>query len=180
MKELQCHMAATRELLYENNFSQGELLKPEAMDKYYELLYRQDEIRDGMNFPVKDLDTDLRKLLTKGFQNAKTPHVMQQAYQTVGECYQVIAENSFGVIVPYGEGKKLIDEIRNTTDREVIRNCIRRAQRYTVNVRADKLDEMRGILESVNEQFPGIYMLVSPGSYQDEFGLAEELGTLIY
>ena len=74
----------------------------------------------------------------------------------------------------------MIDEIRNTTDREVIRNCIRRAQRYTVNVRADKLDEMRGILESVNEQFPGIYMLVSPGSYQDEFGLAEELGTLIY
>ena len=180
MKELQCQIAATRELLYENNFVQGELLKPEAMDKYYELLYRQDEIRDWMNFPVKNLDTDLRRLLTKGFKNAKTPHVMQQAYQTVGECYQVIAENSFGVIVPYGEGKNLIDEIRNTTDRAVIRNCIRKAQRYTVNVRADKLDEMKGILESVNEKFPGIYMLVSPESYQDEFGLAEELGTLIY
>lgn len=162
---------------YQRSASPGSLLLPEWMDQYYRNVYQG--ASETMNFPLKDLGTNMVKLLSWGFHLEKKENTMNQAYKTAGHAYRVIDEDSFGVIVPYKEGERIIEAIQNTSDPLEVKRQIRKAQRYTVNVRSSLQRKLEGLIEPVSRHFPDIYMIGAPGAYQEDCGITEEWEPLI-
>lgn len=186
MEELQQNIRVTEEVLlqYERSSrdNQGEksdsLLMPKWMDLYYKNRYFY--ASDQMNFPLVKLDKNIMELLSYGFGPDKKKNQMNQAYKTAGQAYRVIDDDSFGVIVPYKEGAKIIEALQTTSDMREIKAQIRRAQRYTVNVRGNQLKKYDGLIQPVSDNIQGLYMVAAPGAYNMEYGITPEWETLIF
>lgn len=186
MEELQQNIRVTEEVLlqYERSSrdNQGEksdsLLMPKWMDLYYKNRYFY--ASDQMNFPLVKLDKNIMELLSYGFGPDKKKNQMNQAYKTAGQAYRIIDDDSFGVIVPYKEGAEIIEQIQTASDIAQIKAQIRRAQRYTVNVRGNQLKKYDGLIQPVSDNIQGLYMVAAPGAYNMEYGITPEWETLIF
>ncbi len=180
MRELLQSRDVTEEVFYEYQKSprQDSLLMPRWMDLYYKKLYAK--ASDEMDFPIKNLDTSIMELLSRGFGLAEKRNVMNQAYKTAGQAYQVIDDNSFGVIVPYKKGAEIIERIQEASDFAEIKECIRSAQRYTVSVRQNLLEKYQGLIQPVSEKTPELYTIAAPGAYSQEKGITGEWEPLIF
>lgn len=179
MRELLKSQRITKEILYiyEHQNSRDSLLLPDWMDRYYEKLYKSSS--DQMNFPVKKLNTNLLELLSVGFPLLNKKNLLNPAYQTAGKMYRVIQEDSLGIIVPYQEGKNLIEKLQEADDFREIKQYIRQAQRYTVNVRENQLKDLKALMEPVTDKISGLYMVAAPGAYHNDIGLTDEWEPLI-
>ncbi len=180
MIELQQNSRITEGIIYQyNNSEKSEsLLMPGWMHEYYKNVYSYGS--DQMNFPIKDMDTNIMELLSGGFFVRERENVMNQAYRTAGQAYRVIDEYSFGVIVPYGKGVELIQSIQEAPDAADIKAYIRQAQRYTVNIRGNQIKKFEGLIQPVSEKIPDLYMVASPGAYNSDYGITPEWETLIF
>ena len=180
MTELQQSIRATESVIwqYKDSATQGSLLMPEWMDIFYRNVYFN--ASDKMNFPVKGLDRSILELLSRGFRPKEKKNLMNQAYKTAGQQYRVIDDDSFGVIVPYKKGAKIIEAIQSTVDPAGLKAYIRQAQRYMVNVRGSRLKQFDGLIQSVSDRIPDLYMVASPGAYHMEYGITPEWETLIF
>lgn len=181
MEELMQNAEVSRQILYYYRLqnSNDNLLTPEWMNRYYGQLYKREGAKDQMNFPVKELDTNILQLLTVGFTAKTRTNIMNQAYRTAGKAYKVIDDNSFGIIVPYKKGKEIIESIQGTTDLMEIKKYICSSQRYTVNVRGNQIKKMEGLIQPVTDRIPNLYMIAQTGVYNDNYGITEEWEPLI-
>ncbi len=73
----------------------------------------------------------------------KNRMVMYQAFSEVGSNFEVIDEDTVLVIVPYGGGKELAEEISGCTDLKRGIELLQLAQSSAVSVYKNQLDEMR-------------------------------------
>ncbi len=180
MTELQQNIRATESVIwqYKDSAAQDSLLMPKWMDVFYKNVYFN--ASDKMNFPVQELDTSILELLSRGFRPKEKKNLMNQAYKTAGQQYRVIDDDSFGVIVPYKKGAKIIEAIQSAVDPAGLKAYIRQAQRYTVNVRGNRLKQFDGLIQPVSDRIPDLYMVASPGAYQMEYGITPEWETLIF
>ncbi len=180
MTELQQNIRATESVIwqYKDSATQDSLLMPKWMDVFYKNVYFN--ASDKMNFPLEGLDRSILELLSRGFRPKEKKNLMNQAYKTAGQQYRVIDDDSFGVIVPYKKGAKLIEAIQNAVDPAGLKAYIRQAQRYTVNVRGNRLKQFEGLIQPVSDRIPDLYMVASPGAYQMECGITPEWETLIF
>lgn len=182
MEELQQNIRVAQGVISDFNRQrpgrQDSLLLPEWMDKYYKNVYSS--ATGKMSFPIEDLASNVVALLSRGFGTPERKNAMNQAYKTAGRAYRVIDDHSFGVLVPYGKGARLIETIQQTSDTAKIKACIRQAQRYTVNVRGSQMRKLEGLIQPVSDAVPGLYMTASPGAYSKEYGISAEWETLIY
>lgn len=183
MEELLRNIGVTDQILYDyrKNGSDGSLLTPAWMHQYFKKLYLDSE--DKMNFPIRQMDTSIMELLSKGFPGTEKTNLknfMNQAYRTAGREYRVIDDHSFGVIVPYKEGSDILEDIRQSSDLSEIKDYLRKAQRYTVNVRENQLKKFDGLIQRVSEHIPGLYMVAAPGAYTEERGITTEWEPLIF
>ncbi len=182
MEELMQSMNATHCILYQYKTADTNesILMPEWMEQYYKVLYQGEDVTDKMNFPIPNIAKNILELLSAGFSGGKKTNIMNQAFKTAGRAYQVIDDNSFGVIVPYKTGAEIIDAIQQAPDFAEIKKQIRKAQRYTVNVRGSQLKRMEGLIQPITEKIPNLYMIASTGSYCEDCGITEEWEPLIY
>ncbi|MDE6620387.1 MAG: CRISPR-associated helicase Cas3' [Lachnospiraceae bacterium] len=180
MEELQQSRRVTEWIIHEYDQSDraDSLLMPRWMEAYYKKIYKY--ASDKMNFPIAKTDTNITELLSKGFGVEKKKNLMNPAYKTAGQAYRVIDDHSFGVIVPYGDGVEIIEDIQRTSDLSAIKTCIRQAQRYTVNVRENLLKSYDGLIQPVSDKIAGLYMVSAPGAYSMDYGIAPEWETLIF
>lgn len=180
MEELLQNTDVTEDILYDYRKSGRDesLLTPTWMDRYFKKLYSHSE--DKMNFPIRQMDTSIMELLSGGFPCTEKKNHMNQAYKTAGREYRVIDNHSFGVIVPYKEGNDILEDIRQTSDLSEIKTYIRKAQRYTVNVRENQLKKFDGLIQRVSDDIPGLYMVAAPGAYTEERGITAEWEPLIF
>ncbi len=180
MEELIQNARVTEQILndYRKSGDDDNLLMPKWMNRYFEYVFKH--TADKMNFPIRQKDTSIMELLTKGFPYAEKKNVMNQAYKTAGQAYRVIDDRSFGVIVPYKKGGELIDAIAESSDAAEIKKLIRKAQRYTVNVRENQLKKYDGLIQCVSEKIPNVYMVAAPGAYSEERGITPEWEPLIF
>lgn len=180
MQELQEKKRVTKYVIdrYRDRGGRESLLMPGWMDLYYKCVY--EEAADKMNFPIKELDTNMIELLSRGFGTAGKIHTMNQAYKTAGQAYRVIDDSSFGVIVPYEKGAEIIASIQDASDPADIRAYIRQAQRYTVNVRGNQLKKLEGLITPISEYVPDVFMVAAPGAYHSDYGITPEWETLIF
>ncbi|MDE7433189.1 MAG: hypothetical protein K2N34_14920, partial [Lachnospiraceae bacterium] len=147
-------------------------------DEYYKNMYFS--ASDKMNFPIEEWDTNIIELLSRGFVPKEKKNFMNQAYKSAGQAYRVIDDHSFGVIVPYKKGAELIEAIQESSDAADIKAYIRQAQRYTVNVRGNQLKKFDGLIQSVSDKTPDLYMIAVPGAYNSDYGITPEWETLIF
>ncbi len=150
MDELLDNIRVTEEILndYKESGSGESLLLPQWMNRYYEKIYFY--MQDKMNFPLEKMDTSIMELLSEGFPCPQKRDIMRQAYKTAGQAYRVIDDYSIGVIVPYKEGRDILDAIWQVSNLTELKQYIRKAQRYTVNVRKNLLGKYEGLIQSVS------------------------------
>ena len=146
---------ATRRVLNEykdspDRFS-GDLLCPEAIKQYF-IYYFANISEIEKSYPVNKTyagglaDVTMIDLLgiNAKAQNAfeesagfdlREKQVLCQSFDSAGAQFSVIGNETRGVIVPYGESEKIIDELVNaSTDRKTKIALLRMIQRYTVQL----------------------------------------------
>jgi len=126
---------------------------PQWFTRYFDTFY--DSVNDtGENF--------LKLLVSPDTADLKF------AFRTAGEMFRLIDEQDRQpVLVQYGRGKKLINELRREGPH---RNLLRKLQRYTVNLYRGQAEKLRGngLLEDVPS---GFVTHCLPSTYNDITGL---------
>ena len=180
MEELLQNRRVTEQIIrdYDQGDREDSLLMPRWMEQYFRKVYQY--AAGKMNFPVAGTGTNITELLSNGFGVETRKNLLNAAYKTAGQTYRVIDDHSFGVIVPYGEGAKLIEKIQETSDLSDIKTYIRQAQRYTVNVRENLLNRYDGLIQPVSEKIAGLYMVSAPGAYSMDYGIAPQWENLFF
>lgn len=166
-----------------------DLLSPKAMDMFYEIYFfkRMNE----MNYTIKEKNTTIYDLLstnpigTKAYKernNKLVPIQLKQAFKSAGENFQVIENNTVGLLVPYRDGKESIEIIKNSFNKKDIFRELKKMQRYTVNVYATdtvlkKLIARNAVDDSVLD---GQILILREGFYDEKVGVCNGLEDLIF
>ncbi|WP_172250196.1 CRISPR-associated helicase Cas3' [Saccharibacillus deserti] len=178
-----------RDLRTDPSLYGGDLLSAAAMERYFREFYT--EFQADLNYPVLKLDRNMTDLLSAGPKGksylmayrskhgaaAKYPLMLADSYGTAAEHFEAIHGTTTSVIVPYREGKQLIQRLTSEdssvpTIAELTR-LLREAQAYTINIREYEKENLknRGWL------IPGLenrVLVLAEAGYREEYGL--ELG----
>ena len=181
MQELLYAIQATNMVLdsYKNGNSTESLLAPKWMDAYYQQYFFERKGEMDYNLPDAGENNTIYKLLSTGVSSSKPKNrMLNQAFKTAGENYQLIKNETLDVIVPYGEGKDYIADLDATEEISDIFSTLHQAQRYMVSLYGYKIKELlqKGVIRQC-EKIPDIYIA---NSYDEKRGITEILTDLIY
>ena len=162
------------------DFVGQDILQPVAMERYFEYYFYQRS--DEMSYSVKNSatgslldwlsDNALNPYGEKNNKRSKPLPLLMQSFKSAGRAFQAIDAPTRAVIVPYGEGAKLIAKLCGEWDPKEMYDAKKKAQRYSVNVFPnvwDKLQKENALHETIEGS--GIYYL-NERYYNDEFGLS--------
>ncbi len=159
-----------------------ELLSQKAMDRYYEYYFYNRMKEMNYTLPKINADETMYELLAGNQQAGKifcsrnghaSKLLLKQSFKTAGNHFQVIHQNTTGVVVPYGAGKELIAKINGDCDLKELKQHLKKAQQFSVNLfETDrrKLEERKGIVELNN----GGVLALKEGFYRDDIGVTAE------
>ena len=187
LKEIQAGKEATESLLYayqKNSEKFGNDLNSDASIDYY---YRQ--LYSAMNAHYQDYTvnvsvsggqdkTTLFDLLSQNTKYAQTqfPHFMVQAFKTAGQNFSVFDNDTTDIIVPYQEGKKIIQQLMEIDIFGSLKEAqalIRQAKQFTVSLydyQIRKLQE-QGLLFPVAN---GAALALAEGCYNEHTGIVTQ------
>lgn len=127
-------------------------LSPEALDRYYKLLYSTRFSRDEMMYnteSAKGISVSLVDLLSvneKGSKALAGEHnrtlrdfELRQAFGTAEGVFEAIEDGGTGVLVPYGKGKELIAGLLSGSPSAGV---FRELEAYTVQLRQGELERL--------------------------------------
>ena len=83
---------------------------------------------------------------TQFLPDVAPPYALNQAFRTAGEWFEVFDSSNEGILVPYREGKDIIDELSDETLRYDLPRAARlleKAKPYTISVTARKIEQMQ-------------------------------------
>ena len=155
-----------------------ELLNPEVMSLYFSYYFY--ERADLMAYPVNEKQTGRRDtLLSLLSDNNKNicrtqPFQLRQSFKTAGRAFKAIDAPTQAVIVPYGEGKKIIGKLCAEFEPAKAYQLLKQAQKYSVNVFPNvwqKLNKAQAVWPV--QEGEEIYYL-NERYYSNEFGLSTE------
>ncbi|MDP1624687.1 MAG: CRISPR-associated helicase Cas3' [bacterium] len=168
----------------------NERISLEMMTAYYDYYYYARKNEMDYKVSVKSAagqDDDLFNLLSvnslavqaykRTSQDALDIEI-RQSFKTAAEAFRVIDLPSRSVVVPYGdEGVEIIAELCRAPELEKQYKLLKKAQRYSVNLRPREFDELykAGIIHEVQqgEKGAGIFHL-DEQYYSGEFGWSDE------
>lgn len=158
-----------------------DLLSPEPIALYFDYYFYQ---RAGqMAYPLSEkqagrTDTLLNLLAENKLNTGSNLQLhLKQSFMTAGKAFQAIDAPTNSVIVPYGEGKNLINQLCGLSTGFNASNyytCLKAAQKYSVNVFPNIWEQLKK-QEAVMEIHAGegVYYL-DERYYSPEFGLSTE------
>lgn len=166
------------------------LFMPDSISNYY-LEYYCDR-KNEMDYCYNGYDgrTTLYKLLSSNRESVDECKKMKndeafntkinQAFKTAWSTYKAIDDNTIGVIVPYKEGKKYCQDIRSARTVQEIKACLKKAQRYTINLYENKISELEksGII-SACDLYGSVYVL-GEQFYDDNLGIVTDFQDYIF
>lgn len=158
-----------------------DLLAPEPIALYFDYYFYQRA--DQMAYPLIEKEAGGRKdallnLLSDNDKNTAKGADLQlkQSFMTAAKAFKAIDAPTHSVIVPYGQGKALIEEmcaISKKYNSSSYYNCLRKAQSFSVNIFPSVWKQLREA-EAVHEiQGEGVFYL-DKNHYSPEFGLSIE------
>ncbi len=162
----------------------SDLLSPTAIELYYS--YYFNETASEMDYILPDKVTGgaesstmidllganakaLRWATDRGNKKALEQQLWQ-SFRTAGENFHVISSPATGVIVPYGDGKQIIERLQREKGISEKKKLLREAQRFTVNLFEYQLKKLvdGGAVMRIPEI--GAYAL-DEGWYSDKIGV---------
>lgn len=171
LPDMQLGRRATEELfeVFSSNPDRfgNDIQSEDAVRYYYNKLYQL----EGDNNPDYRLGKDSESIYdllslntkyycsTKAKANAGLHMIMRQAFRTAGSEYKVFDSRGISVIVPYGDGTKVIADLcseRAQCDVKFLRKTLRRAAGYSVSVFESQFKKLCG---------EGVIKLLSCGAY---------------
>ncbi len=156
-----------------------DLLAPDVMELYFKYYFH--ERAEQMVYPVSDKDAErndsLLNLLSENSKNNSAMSLpLKQSFMTAGKAFKAIDAPMHSVIVPYGHGNCLITELCGLSekfDAAGFYQCLREAQKYSVNLFPNTWEKLRKQDAIVEIQGAGVFYLKEP-YYSPEFGLSTE------
>ncbi len=176
----------TRRILHEfkedPNIFDNDLLSPKVMEIYYKYYFYDRSNEMDYTLPKPDNDKSMYDLLSQnneadnayiGRNGYKSKLTLKQAFKTAGDNFQVIDQNTTGVIVPYGEGEDLITLINGECNLKELKWYLKKAQQFSVNlfeIDKRKLEEKGGIIRLKD----GAVLALRDEFYREDVGVAFE------
>jgi len=160
-----------------------DILGPKAMEQYYKYYFY--DRKDEMNYPVTSdsvvgrednlfsiLSTNTRSVQEYQRINKNSlPHLpLRQSFRAASQAFHAIDSLTQGVIVPYKDGKAIINELCSTDDIKKQHKLLHAAQRYSVNLFPHEWKKLEKAIHEVREG-AGIYYL-DEQYYSPDFGLS--------
>ncbi len=153
-----------------------DLIGVEAMETYFSELYRRNSTK--LFFSTKDPDGNLLNFLSLNsdwfiLSGNKAIRNCAQAFKTAGKKFEVISDETEGIIVPYDDKAKEITAALNsdiTPDEQA--KFFRKAQKYTVNIYPQLFDRI-GKSGGIYELKCGAFAL-DERYYNKQFGITDE------
>ena len=182
LKEIERAQNATVELIAEyeknpNNF-EDDLISDSSIKYYYETLFKK--LDEKSTCCCLD-DGDIWNYLSCDSKNVPENDsrvVMRQAFKTAGDNFEVFDNSQTTLIVPFEDGKELINDILSDkfgVDIIWTKNILKNAKNYTVNLydyQIKKLDEQKAIIRDQNK----MVLILNPEYYDGELGAVIEKG----
>lgn len=163
---------------------QNDLLSIPALNAFYERYYYDKEQKDQMNYRLEELNTCLVDLLSANLagkkayfgrtKNTTKPDLaLFQAFKTAGEHFEVIDQDTVGVLVPYEEGSYIINMLNGELSAEQVIRLLRKAQRFTVALYRNEYQELcqSGAIITLNN---GKIPALAAGFYDQHLGVKKE------
>ena len=158
LKDVQQGANITRALLSVEGFADS-MDMPDSLKCYFDR--EEDYVRGEKDYPCREAGGSLTELLSdntarstaaKGYRSTSTL-VLRQSFREAGTRFEVIPQRSRAVIVPYREGRSIIEALRAAHDMQETIRLLRAAQAYTVALYDDQYRrlEQAGALLPVGE-----------------------------
>lgn len=131
----------------------SDLASNASIDFYYRQLYASMSL-DAQDYLLKKEHVSLFSLLSvnEKYWDDTSPFygkfMLNQAFRTAGNAFTVFDSDTLDVVVPFGEGKALIDELatRSQVDVAFLQHWVSRAKAYTVSLYAYQVQALAGII----------------------------------
>ena len=163
-------------------YSSDQLLLPEAMNRFYEIYFHQRANEMEYNLTSRQIGRDdsllnilsqnklaLRDYIRQGQTDAH-PDEPFQSFATAASHYKAIDAPTHGVVVPYGQGQSIINQLLVCTGIQEQRALLKAAQPYTVNVFPRVLEKLQKQDVLDIPEFGNVLCLRGE-YYSDEMGL---------
>lgn len=159
--------------------SEEDLIGELSSRMFYQYLFEEE--KRNLKYPVKEYGNTiyLSELLANQNQFAgekSRSYILRQPFKTVGHMFQVFDDNTIDVVVPYKQGKELIEKLKELEKGRIsftdLEQVMREIKPYTINIfqwQKDKLYQ-EGLLEPCLE---GRLFILSEKVYDDRYGLGE-------
>ncbi len=192
LKEIELGEKHTTEIL--NEYSKrpekfdSDLLSPAAIKRYYNYYYADKDIEKLMNYPIKVKDyslernTDIYKMLSGAVPNKsgykdrfgkECGLCLNFMFETAGKYFKVIDDLTTSVLVPYGEGKKIITELFSSKSLGDKLKYLKLVQQYSVNIFDNQMNKLKNENAFDLSEIPGIYVL-KDGYYDKTLGVVSK------
>ncbi|HEY9061490.1 MAG TPA: CRISPR-associated helicase Cas3' [Pseudobacteroides sp.] len=190
LKEIELGEKHAAEILYEYSKNSekfdNDLLSPAAIKCYYNYYYADKDIGKLMNYPVRvkehNCNTEIYKMLDGTVANKqwyedkygeKCQLYLNFMFETAGKHFRVIDDLTTSVIVPYGEGKKIIAGLFSSKSFGDKLKYLKLAQQYSVNIFENQMNRLKSENAFELSEIPGIYVL-KDGYYDKSIGVVTE------
>jgi len=180
LPEIKDGKSVTARVLRENKGKA--VLSEEVIDRYYQYYFydQQRGVKIGkMDFMTRDDNTTIYSLLSNNLlevvayrnRNNENYAGLPSAFRTASEEFFMIDGVQVGIVVPYGDAMKLVDEFLSCYNPKKKMRILKQLQKYTVSVYAQAFDGLRQAVSIIDDTF----YLLSPDYYDaTEQGLKRE------
>lgn len=178
LKQIEKEQEITKKILFFHE--KEDLLHPQIMQNYFEGYLTT--FQNQFSYPLPDSDHEtLLRLLSTNSNNAKQAEAKMhgsvplrlknhmQAFRTAGKRFQVIAEQTTDILVPYGAGEELILDLNGKLYENAFPKLLRKAQQYLVSVYSGTLKALEA-KDALIQLESGVLALKS-GFYSSEQGI---------
>ncbi len=152
-----------------------------ATQIFYNNLYQGKEMKSQIKYPIEDCKSVLYLTNLLGNDNpyAKKDEAffLCQPFKSIGKRFKVFEDQTFDVLVPYGNGVGLIEELRKAEGMSLLipsmKNLVKQAKGYTISIykwQKDKLWE-EGLLYGL---FENRILILDIKAYDRQYGLDEK------
>lgn len=155
----------------------SDLLNPKVIERYFRYYFY--ERAKEMDYPINQTrfvrdDSLLRLLSTNSLSPGAMPirTLLRHSFSSAAKAFKAIDAPTQGIVVPYGEeGQEVVGKLHASFEVTKQFDLLRQAQRYSVNVFPNILQELRR-QDALQEVKPDTGILtLSERYYNDEFGL---------
>ncbi|MBQ8556315.1 MAG: CRISPR-associated helicase Cas3' [Clostridia bacterium] len=153
-----------------------DLASDAAVRNYYTAVYSNMPKRAQDFYVNGQYLFELLSTNTQFLSNASSSYMLNQAFRTAGEWFEVFDSNSEGILVPYCEGRRIIDDLADDDlryDLSRTATLLEKAKPYTVSVTTRQIEQMQknGMLYTLLD---GSIYVLNDHYFDDDIGIREE------